>query len=153
MKALSVRYPFAMDIALGIKTVELRSRPTSHRGELLIVSSKSGTDYYCKDTETGKMYEAPKGAQICVVKVLNCRPATPDDAELACVEPEDIKDGTYAWEIELQYMTEFTPCAGKLNLFDVPDAEVKENHDMHNFVYQLKEVDKPKSKYPYIAEF
>lgn len=153
MKALSVRNPFAMDILLGVKTVELRSRPTQHRGDLLIVSSKSGSSYFCKDTGTGKLYEAPKGAMMCVVNVIDCRPATIDDAELAVCEEEDIKDGMWAWEIELQYLTEFKPQAGKLNLFDVDDDLIKKNHDKDNFVYQFPEVEKPRGKFSYIAEF
>lgn len=36
MKALTVRQPYAWAIATGEKTVENRSRPTKHRGELAI---------------------------------------------------------------------------------------------------------------------
>ena len=153
MKALSVRFPFAMDILLGLKTIELRSRPTNHRGELLIVPSKSGVEYYCKNTETGELFEAPKGAMMCVVKVVDCRPATPEDAELAFCEEEDIKEGTWAWVLEPQYLTEFKPCAGKLNLFDVDDNLIQKNHDKDEFVSQFQKVERTKGKYPYIAEF
>ena len=59
----------------------------------------------------------------------------------------------WAWEIELQYLTEFKPQAGKLNLFDVDDDLIKKNHDKDNFVYQFPEVEKPRGKFSYIAEF
>lgn len=152
MKALSVRYPFAMDIMLGLKTVELRSRPTQHRGDLLIVSSKFGDGHYFKATHSGNLYESPKGAMLCVVKVVDCRPATVADAEAACCEEEDIKDGSWAWVIELQYVTEFKPQVGKLNLFDVDDALIEKNHDKDNCLFQFNIVDKPRGKYPYIIE-
>ena len=40
LKALSVQQPFANLIADGSKTIEIRTRGTTHRGPLLIVSSK-----------------------------------------------------------------------------------------------------------------
>ena len=40
LKALSVQQPFANLIADGSKTIEVRNRDTTHRGLLLIVSSK-----------------------------------------------------------------------------------------------------------------
>jgi hypothetical protein len=41
MKALSVCQPWAWAIVHGIKTIENRSRPTRHRGPLVIHASKS----------------------------------------------------------------------------------------------------------------
>jgi hypothetical protein len=49
MKALSVCQPWAWAIVSGLKTVENRSRPTRHRGLLVIHASRSrrylGEDY------------------------------------------------------------------------------------------------------------
>lgn len=40
MKAISIRQPFASLIMLGYKSIETRSRTTSHRGQLAIHASK-----------------------------------------------------------------------------------------------------------------
>lgn len=123
MKALSVHSEHVSNIMFGLKTIELRSRPIKHRGDLLIVSSKSGIDMWAHEVATDTSYMFPKGVQCCVVEVVDCRPATEDDAEAACYY-DGIQEGTWAWEIKLKYITEFTPQVGRLNLFDVPDEKI-----------------------------
>jgi ASCH domain len=54
MKALSVRPPWAKQIASGEKAIEFRSWPTSYRGELLICEGRGG------------------GA-VCVVRITDCK--------------------------------------------------------------------------------
>lgn len=130
MKALSVRQPYVFDIACGIKTIELRSRPTKHRGELLICSSKGGAALWFYDEAKGIYYKMPAGAQICVVEVVGCRPAVPDDAEAAACEPEDIVEGMWAWELKFKRLLKPNkPVQGKLNLFEVPDGEIADTDD------------------------
>lgn len=47
----------------------------------------------------------PMGAMICVVDLVDCRPAIKADAEQAWCEPEDIQDGMLAWVIEKNTMS------------------------------------------------
>lgn len=44
MKAISIHPKYAMAIALNIKTIELRSWRTSYRGDILICTTKSGSN-------------------------------------------------------------------------------------------------------------
>ena len=147
MKALSVHSEHASNIEAGLKTIELRSRPIKHRGDLLIVSSKSGIDFWAHDTETDTSYLFPKGVHYCVVEVVDCRPATGDDAEAACYY-DGIQEGTWAWVIKKKYTTEFTPQVGRLNLFEVPDEKIIRMSDEkvaeipHIFPTQIKGVPK-----------
>lgn len=120
MKALSVRQPFAFFISEGAKTIELRSRPTNHRGPLLICASKSGGDWWYRDSEI--TCELPKGAHACVVNLVDCRPATKEDAVAAQCEPEDITEGMWAWVLSDDSTPVLpTPVVGRLNMFDVAD--------------------------------
>jgi len=48
MKAISIKQPWADLIAHGIKTIETRTWTTNHRGELLIVSSKTIDEDACR---------------------------------------------------------------------------------------------------------
>ena len=61
LKALSVRQPFANLIADGSKTIEVRTRGTTHRGPLLIVSSK-------------RPDVPPAGCAVAVVNLVDSRP-------------------------------------------------------------------------------
>jgi len=72
MKAISVKQPWANLIASGQKTIETRSQKTAHRGDLLIVSSKSPPI-------------EPAGFALCIVQVINCRRMIPsDEARAKC---------------------------------------------------------------------
>ena len=65
MRALSVRAPWAGLIATGTKTLEVRSRRTHYRGELLICESGGG------------------GAVV-VVELVGCRPFVEADDAASC---------------------------------------------------------------------
>ena len=80
MKGLSVRQPHAERIASGIKTLEIRSRPTKHRGPLLICASKA-----LPPPGDRRFRDLPRGVAICTVEVVGCRPFAPGDARAACV--------------------------------------------------------------------
>ena len=64
-KALSVKQPYAEYIASGDKAIEVRSRPTKYRGELLICASKDG-----KPTEEAQGY----GCTLAFVELYGCKP-------------------------------------------------------------------------------
>jgi len=121
VKVLTVRQPYASDIASGVKTVELRSRATHYRGPLAIHSSAKpdkGLEAYCEGL--------PLGQVICVVTVVGCRVALCDDAQAACLpNGESVQAGTYAWEIADPRLVKPLPRRGKLNLWNLPDAEIE----------------------------
>ena len=110
MKALSVRAPWSGMIASGRKTVEVRSRRTHFRGELLICQSRGG------------------GA-MAVVELLDCRPF---------IEADDVASGGvwskhsethadhWAWELRLVRRVTSAPIKGKLSFYDVPDSEFRD---------------------------
>lgn len=86
MIALSVKQPWASMIAEGQKTIETRTWPTKHRGDLLIVASKS-------PRISGK----PVSAALCIVNVMDCRPMTTEDESAACCP---VYPGAYAWVLD-----------------------------------------------------
>lgn len=103
--ALSVRSPWAQLLGAGLKTVEFRTWPTSHRGELHIQQAQrhDSTDAWLEELAGPGL----PGHVASRVDVLDCRPATLDDAEAGCVPVDDLraymaqadaKGGTvYAW--------------------------------------------------------
>jgi ASCH domain-containing protein len=102
VKALSVRAPWAGMIADGRKTLEIRSRRTHYRGELLICESRGG------------------GA-VAVVELVGCRPfAATDDAASGGVwatHPE--ARAHYAWELRLVRRVTSAAIKGRLGFYDV----------------------------------
>lgn len=86
MKALSVRQPHADRIALGLKTIEMRSKPTHHRGPLLICVSSQP-----------RIEGRPHGVALCLVNVADCRPLRKDDEHSTGVP---YAPNHYAWVID-----------------------------------------------------
>ena len=107
VKALSVRQPWTNLIAAGAKTVETRSWATSHRGDLLIVSSR-------------RPNIAPAGFALAVVRLADCRPMAEADEEAACCP---VFPGAWAWVLaDLRRLRPF-PVKGRLGLYDVDLGE------------------------------
>lgn len=109
MKALSIRQPWANQIARGEKTIEIRTWSTRYRGDLLIVSSKQGT-------------EPPLGCAVAIATLVDCRPMTEVDEQAACCEMDE---GDIAWVLENIRPVENVPIKGKLGIYEVPDDLVK----------------------------
>ena len=98
VRALTVRQPFAGLIAYGNKTLEIRSRRTNHRGQLLICAGANEYDGQMIDPDVpGRVVSCdrylrdvrayspavdmfPVGVAVALVELVNCRPMTPDDA-------------------------------------------------------------------------
>jgi len=122
MKALTIRQPWADAIAIGDKWIEFRPKPTSHRGDLLICSSRSGPDYFCNIDGSERML--PKGVMLCVVKIASCRRMTEDDLAHSGA-PRNVS-GWFAWEFE-DYIDEVAPKSviGRVGFFNVPDNEIE----------------------------
>jgi|HubBroStandDraft_1064217.scaffolds.fasta_scaffold10079_2 hypothetical protein len=100
MKALSVRAPWAEMIASGAKTVEIRSRRTHYRGELLICQSRGGA--------------------VAIVEIVECRPfVEADDAASGGVWsrfPET--HSHFAWELRLVRRVTSDRIKGTLGFFE-----------------------------------
>ena len=94
----------------GLKVIELRSRRTHYRGPLLICSSLGACKECIEDWGDG-----PRGVALCIVDVVDCRPATSDDDQAACHPAE----GYFAWVLANVRPIEQFPVKGKLSMFDV----------------------------------
>jgi hypothetical protein len=99
--AISVKQPYANLIASGQKTIETRSWPTDHRGDLLIVSSRNPAI-------------APAGCAVAIVRVVDCRPMTKHDEAAACCR---LYAGAWAWILSDIRRVRPWPVRGQLRLF------------------------------------
>ncbi len=107
MKALSVRQPWASLIAAGIKTLEIRSKRTRHRGPLLICASQRPA----YDT-------LPCGVAVCIVDVVDARPMRPEDEAASGVAYDP---ALWAWELAGACEVEPVEVTGRLGFYDVPE--------------------------------
>lgn len=113
MKALSVKSPHAQRIAIGRKTLEIRSRRTHYRGDLLICVSKRASaglrDYH----------GAYLGHAICVAELYDCRAMLPGDEADAC---HPFLPGQFVWKLRNVRIIRPFPVKGQLSMFDVDDS-------------------------------
>jgi hypothetical protein len=147
MKALSVKNPFAGLIVAGLKTYEVRSYKTSHRGKLAICSTQKdlGTDVvnYSNDDEDGTIFRL---AMWSVMEHHNLLPtdAMPNGCILGMVDLIGVKEFTggqeqenrafvqlsaaqgmypgkklYLWELSNAFRIEPVPAKGKLGVFEL----------------------------------
>jgi hypothetical protein len=119
LKALVVRQPWANLIACGMKTIEIRSWATAHRGKLVICSAKA------VDSDAGEEYSCePRGVTICVVTLVNMRKLRHSDARRAMFRPCGwmLYEGSYAWVLSEPRPLAPHATKGRLKLFDVPDT-------------------------------
>jgi ASCH domain-containing protein len=121
MKALSVCQPWAWAIVHGLKTVENRSRPTTHRGPLLIHASKSrrylASDYADLLPGLPPADQLDFGALVGVVEVVGCMP-------VAEVEGDPFAVGPWCWLLAGARRIRPVPFKGQVGLFDVPEAHI-----------------------------
>lgn len=135
MAALSIKQPFASLVVYGLKTLEIRSRRTTHRGKLLICSSlkpypdgmlnpNNRDQYIERAVDFLPQLGAPVlyGHAIGLVDVVGCRFMTPDDAKLALVP---YRPGAYAWELANAVEIEPFPVSGQLGIFTVLASKIK----------------------------
>ena len=118
MKALSVKQPYAALIVQGLKTIEVRSWKTDHRGDLLICASAAPKNLFWRDLETQENFLMPAGCVLGVVELLDVRPMVKADHEPSvwCYAP-----GAFAWVVRPKYAVRPDKVAGRLNLFDVDE--------------------------------
>jgi hypothetical protein len=76
-------------IAAGLKTIEIRSKPWRHRGPVVICASRRVAVVAGYSTD-----DLPTGVTVCVVDLVDTRPATALDAGAAMVVDPT---GRWAW--------------------------------------------------------
>ena len=109
VRSLSVRSPWAGLIESGAKTLEIRSRRTHFRGELLICQSGGG------------------GA-VAIVEVVGCRAFTEADDEASggvWSQIEKSRSNHWAWELRLIRRVTSDQIKGRLGFYDVPIAALR----------------------------
>ena len=146
MKALSVRQPWAFEINDGVKNLEFRTWKTDYRGPLLICTSSYDPGLWLDVDIEGDIHTLPLplGCMLCVVNLVDIRPATKKEVEDGGGE---WSKGLYAWVLEGGYNVEPEPVKGRLHLFDVPDEEIIEMPEGdYWFHYNYKGRDKPLPK-------
>ena len=123
MKALTVKQPWASLIASGEKSIELRTWTTKYRG-LVIITSAAGRSCTPDGRAVRKRVgdATPLGQVVCLVELLDVRPATPDDEQRAGCVPVS---GEYAWELKLVAQLEGIPVKGKLQLWSADEQLVR----------------------------
>lgn len=112
MRVLSVRQPWASLIGSGRKSIELRSWSTGYRGPVLIIAGSQpwrGSHGYTL---------GPLGVAICIVDLVDVRPAMEADAGAACLSPPAAH---MAWILERPRLVAPSPIRGRLGLY-TPDA-------------------------------
>lgn len=101
--ALGIKQPWAELILQGVKTLEIRTRPTRVRGPIyLYTSQKLATETFATDALNRYRLVADdmtKGMIVGSVNIVDCRPTNPEDALSACLPPE-LLDDRYAWVLE-----------------------------------------------------
>lgn len=107
MKALSIHPYYAMAIALGEKTVEVRTWKTDYRGEIVICSTAK------------KVKGTIPSHALCTVKILDIVPLTKELAKQAMMDwKPEYKDWYYAWILDDNKLIEPQPVKGKLSLWE-----------------------------------
>lgn len=110
MKALTLRQPFASLVALGEKTIEVRTWATVHRGPILICSGSR--DCILDDGDI-----LPGGYALATASLVDVRQLSLDDLNAACIDTAP--KNALAWVFT--DIRELEPFAviGRQRLFDV----------------------------------
>lgn len=111
MRALTIRQPWADLIACGAKTVEVRTRPQSYRGPLLIHAAKD------RDVRSPQV--------VAIAELADCRPFTADDLLAAQIQ---IAPPRGSWALCL---ADVRPLPGRIHWLGrqglwVPEADLQE---------------------------
>lgn len=132
MKAISLKQPYGSLVMKGDKSLETRTWPTKHRGDLLICASlqpHTGMVWvpwsgwmWCKSALLRFPELAIYGRALCVVNVVDCRPMVKEDEREACCE---LYPGAYAWVLKDLRPVEQVLIKGNRMLFNVEDSLIK----------------------------
>ncbi len=107
MKALTLTQPWATLVATGKKRVETRSWRTAYRGPLAIHAAKGfpaeARRFAEHERALGRLApQIPRGAVVCVVRLIDCRPVEEVAMEISALERlyGDYGAGRWAWLFE-----------------------------------------------------
>lgn len=146
MKALSVKSVHALRIAMGQKTMEIRSKRTHHRGPLLICVSKRSDGPapdkmqnlialgFRSKTSAIRLEDRPEGNAICVVDVVDCREMLPGDEADAC---HPFLPDHFVWKLSNVRPVRPFPVRGQLSMFDVDDSLIEFSGNSRGFEDRL----------------
>jgi hypothetical protein len=102
LPALGIRQPWAELILQGIKTIEVRTLPTSVRGPIYLYTSKVIADTPAAGNAAARygleMESLPRGLLVGTVEIVGCEPCRAEDAERACLTSE-IVAGKMGWRL------------------------------------------------------
>jgi len=110
-KAITIKQPYASLIMAGIKDVENRTWPTSHRGTLVIHAGK-GIVREAMDEHGHLVAQYPAGAIIGTVELVDCVTDSASDWAM---------EGHYHWILANPRPCAPVPADGKLSLWPVSD--------------------------------
>jgi hypothetical protein len=100
--ALGVRQPWAELILRGVKTIEVRTVPTSVRGPIYLYTSKViATTAAARSAAAAHGLDVdalPRGLLVGTVDIVGCEPCRADDAAHACLTAE-IVAGKLGWKL------------------------------------------------------
>lgn len=113
MKTLVLRQPWASLVAEGRKTIELRTWTTTYRGPMLVVAGK-GVDR--DDSVRLGRGTDPAGVTLCIVDVIDVRPATDLDADAAGCAPDVGRE--FAWILANPRVVRRIAVKGRLGLYE-----------------------------------
>jgi len=120
MKAISLWQPYASAIALGLKTYETRSWPTSYRGPLAIHAAKHKPVTslmlagFLADAGVKCDRDLPLGGIVAIAELVACVPTDGMNGYLSGRELAfgDYSPGRFAWRLEGIRPVGFAPCRG-----------------------------------------
>jgi ASCH domain len=101
--ALGIRQPWIELILRGVKTLEIRSRNTRIRGTIYLYASKQLSNLPAAGIAARRhaldVTSLPCGLLLGSVELCGTRPATPRDAQAACVPTAHLA-GQFAWDLQ-----------------------------------------------------
>lgn len=103
MRALTVKQPFAAQIAYGIKKIEYRTWKTDYRGPMLITASAAPKSLVLSTGQT-----IPSGCMVCVVELIKITG----------------EEGDYKWHFKKPRPVVPARIKGKLQLWECDDSTI-----------------------------
>lgn len=130
MKAISLWQPWATLVVLGQKQFETRSWSTEYRGALAVHAARTWNDDLRAligrepfASALGSIGGLPFGAIVCVVRLVDVIPITPDFSRtLSATEREFglYTSGRFAWRFADVRPVRVVSCPGRQRLFNLP---------------------------------
>lgn len=131
MKSLTIHQPYAALIAAGLKTIEVRTRPTKYRGLVLIhagIGNKDMRQYVAGNNDISEALAvaansraetiAIRGAAIAVAEIVDCVPFEAKHQRDALVSLAAAPN-CYAWHLSNVRLIKPVEYRGQLGLYNV----------------------------------